>query len=224
MHLHPELIKKYFNNEIGFGQYKPDAIELLNLTTKILQEFNINNMLISGTLLGYVRHNDFIPWDDDIDLLVDSSFITKITDINEKYKENITLLKLNNYHFKICFKNKILKLDKIDKVPSSNYLLNDDDSYNWPFIDLFTYFELVDKDKIAFFSKEWSNEHFFPLINVDFLGINTFIPKNPSHFLQRNYGHDYMTVLKANNFSHKKEKPTRVNLKTTMEDYKKTLN
>ena len=48
----------------GFGQYKNVAIDLLKKTIDILNEFDINHLLISGTLLGYVRHNDFIPWDE----------------------------------------------------------------------------------------------------------------------------------------------------------------
>ena len=46
-------------NEEGFGQYKNVAIELLKKTISILNEFDVNHCLISGTLLGYVRHDDF---------------------------------------------------------------------------------------------------------------------------------------------------------------------
>jgi lipopolysaccharide cholinephosphotransferase len=65
------IADKYFNSELGFGKSKQTAIELLKITIDILNEFNINYFLISGTLLGYARHNDFIPWDDDIDLIVE---------------------------------------------------------------------------------------------------------------------------------------------------------
>ena len=44
----------------GFGQYKNVAIDLLKKTIDILNEFDINHLLISGTLLGYVRHNDSV--------------------------------------------------------------------------------------------------------------------------------------------------------------------
>ena len=67
-----QIIKQYFNEERGFGKYKPIAINLLKKTIEILEEYDINYFLISGTLLGYIRHNDFIPWDDDIDLIVDA--------------------------------------------------------------------------------------------------------------------------------------------------------
>ena len=76
----------YFSESYGFGEYKTKAIQLLKTTIDILNEFDINHFLISGTLLGYVRHNDFIPWDDDIDIIVDQSILVKLPLIFKKYQ------------------------------------------------------------------------------------------------------------------------------------------
>ena len=70
---------------IGFSDCKDIANELLSNTINILNEFDIQHFLISGTLLGHVRNKDFIEWDDDIDLIVDESILYKINDIFLKY-------------------------------------------------------------------------------------------------------------------------------------------
>ena len=101
------MIIDHFSENNGFGQHKTEAINLLHTTIDILEEFNINYFLISGTLLGYVRHNDFIPWDDDIDLLVDESILHKFDEILKKYN-NINLFFKNKYDsIKLCFSDGI---------------------------------------------------------------------------------------------------------------------
>ena len=125
-------------NEEGFGQYKNVAIELLKKTISILNEFNINHCLISGTLLGYVRHDDFIPWDDDIDLLVDETLIDKLDLISEKYPE-INLFKGTKYDStKICFSDG-MEIPENENVIEWRKKAVKGDKYSWPFIDLFTY-------------------------------------------------------------------------------------
>jgi phosphorylcholine metabolism protein LicD len=64
-----------FGKSNGFGEHKECAIDLLKKTVQILDANNIEYFLISGTLLGYCRHNDFIPWDDDIDIIASPKFI-----------------------------------------------------------------------------------------------------------------------------------------------------
>ncbi|ADE19672.1 diacylglycerol cholinephosphotransferase Mf1 [Mycoplasma crocodyli] len=46
-------------------------MKLLNELTTILDKENIKYSLGFGSLLGTVRHGGFIPWDDDVDVLID---------------------------------------------------------------------------------------------------------------------------------------------------------
>jgi phosphorylcholine metabolism protein LicD len=190
----------YFHKDRGFGQHKDLAIKLISQVTNILEEFDIQHCLISGTLLGHIRHNDFIPWDDDIDLLADNKIHEKMHDIAEKY-DNINLFFKNKYDaLKICFSDQIEIPDSYDSVKWKKHPIKKE-KYCWPFIDVFTY-ETLGK-KIKFFNKEWDMDQFFPFQKIKFLDIQTLIPKNPHNFLQRNYGNNYMTEFVSSPRSHK---------------------
>lgn len=59
--------------------------ELLLYFEKICKEENFEYWAIAGTLLGAVRHSGFIPWDDDIDLVMMRKDYNKLRDLAQKY-------------------------------------------------------------------------------------------------------------------------------------------
>ncbi len=60
------------------------SIAALNHFNNICKKYNLKFWLDSGTLIGYVRHNGFIPWDDDIDVCMIRDEYEKLIPILEK--------------------------------------------------------------------------------------------------------------------------------------------
>ena len=51
-------------------QHQQALLELLTEFDRVCKELNIPYVLFAGTLLGAVRHGGFIPWDDDLDVMM----------------------------------------------------------------------------------------------------------------------------------------------------------
>ena len=56
--------------ELGLHEIKQIQLEILKNIDSFCKENEIKYSLYFGTLLGAVRHKGFIPWDDDIDLIM----------------------------------------------------------------------------------------------------------------------------------------------------------
>ena len=73
-----EFEREFFYDEVQDGFYVPGImkqawaaeLELLCIIDEICAKYGITYYIIGGTLLGAVRQGDFIPWDDDIDIIM----------------------------------------------------------------------------------------------------------------------------------------------------------
>lgn len=62
-------------------QIQDVEIKLLKELDRICTKYNCNYSLAGGTLLGCIRHKDFIPWDDDIDIDLKRDDFNKIVSV-----------------------------------------------------------------------------------------------------------------------------------------------
>ena len=119
--------------ELTLQELKEIEFNLLKVFDAFCKEHNIRYYLAFGTLLGAIRYKKFIPWDDDIDLLVpreDYDRLIRLFRDSERY-QLFAFEKNSNFHYpfaKLCdmttrkeqtvYKNRGVKLGvEIDIFP-----------------------------------------------------------------------------------------------------------
>ncbi|BCH60794.1 hypothetical protein RvVAR0630_34180 [Agrobacterium vitis] len=168
-----------------------DIYHLLRLTGNLLEKHSVPYSIISGTLLGAVRHRGLIPWDDDVDIgcYIDASDCRWIAFVNafRAYAD------IEIFEEDVCFKVSFSSRPRVDALHNSSY----------PFVDLFLMRRFED-NRITFQSDK--AREFFPqefLLESEWLSrtptpfgplwVNAISTRDAASYLNRTYGSGWET-------------------------------
>jgi len=65
-------------------RFKQQILHVFKFTVRFLEQHHLRYVACGGTVLGAVRHQDFIPWDDDIDIYMPRADYERLLDLKEE--------------------------------------------------------------------------------------------------------------------------------------------
>lgn len=95
----------YYEDEVREGFFVPSIIKkawaanliVLSEVDRICKKYNITYYAAYGTILGAIRHGGFIPWDDDLDIMMKRSDYEKFLSVSQaELPEGYTILNSEN--------------------------------------------------------------------------------------------------------------------------------
>lgn len=186
---------------------REDSIRVLGIVVDTLKKHDIKYYLDFGTLIGAVRDKGLIPWDDDIDIsLLNEKDYYKIPqvlrEINKKHRLRTYLFTFDESKKKREKRGKEIHHDTVDFTSSQNYQIAKVRTNKFMIfgrgsvcIDIFFKYRYKNNFYWMAYGQENSVpvEHFSDkLVEVDFCGIKSSIPKEYNEYLTYKYG-DWMT-------------------------------
>ena len=164
-------------HKLTLSEIQQRELELLVKFDRICKENNLKYSLAYGTLIGAIRHNGFIPWDDDVDVLMPRGDYEKLLKI--QYKDDECELRhfsfTNNYGYPFA------------KLVDKNTIINEPwrtDIQSGLFIDIFP-FDYLDFNKGKQFERLSKKAIFYQFL-ISVTNIKPFYYRRP-HYIIRSF-------------------------------------
>lgn len=115
-------------------EHQEVLFELLEEFDRVCRKHNIRYVVFAGTALGAVRHHDFIPWDDDLDVALLREDYEKLMQIDDlEWQDEYYLQREYSEHWPIHFS----KLRKNHTTCLEKYHPKDNKTHQGIYIDIF---------------------------------------------------------------------------------------
>ncbi|XP_050418138.1 uncharacterized protein LOC126831592 [Patella vulgata] len=140
----------------------------------LLEQSNVSYFLYFGTLLGSYRHHDIIPWDDDVDIILNISDKSIVSNILSTLRPSFYLEKNVRWKF---YSNYSRPIEDVD--------------WSWPFLDI-SFFEensthIWDADPEDSETFIYKKGDVFPLTRRPFMGLLFPAPKNTTNVILQTF-------------------------------------
>lgn len=122
--------------ELTLDEIQQESFKILLVIKKICEENNFKYFLQYGTLLGAIRHNGFIPWDDDIDLMMPRDDYEKFIEYFYNNREKYAPLEIFNFRYNKDY------IYPITRISNSEFKADYDNTKDYglgTFVDIYPY-------------------------------------------------------------------------------------
>lgn len=172
------------------GAVGEKALKMLKDVSEVLERHGVEYILDCGTLLGIVRENRLLPWDNDVDLAVDSSQIPKL-------KKCMLALWLKGYRVRFARTTKessIISINapRILRVRNRKRLIHRGENLIDIFIkydggDGYHYLKVGENSRNSI-EQKFPSKFLFERSSIDFNGKAYPVPKDYAEYLTYRYG------------------------------------